>query len=249
MVHCAIVHNRQLVACGPQPLAGRPQHIYVSRVYVAGARRGQGLARALMARLLSDDIARGARWSVLTTSRMGERLYAERGRRRQRRGRRWMTDHVTLRPIADGDLPILFDQQRAQAAVWMAAFTDKDPSDWEAFRAHETKVLADPNVTNRTILADVQVASSIACHAWCGEPEVIYGLGQEFWSRDIATRALALCLAEVPARSIHVCIVKNNVVFQRVLERNGFSIYGEDRGLAEGRGAEVEEWLLVRHAQ
>lgn len=65
-----------------------------------------------------------------------------------------MTDHVTLRPIADGDLPILFEQQRAPVAVWMAAFTAKDPSDWAAFRAHWAKVLADPSVTNRIILVD-----------------------------------------------------------------------------------------------
>lgn len=48
---------------------------------LAEAQRGQGLARALMARLLADDIARGARWSVLTASRMGERLYAGLGYR------------------------------------------------------------------------------------------------------------------------------------------------------------------------
>lgn len=160
-----------------------------------------------------------------------------------------MTDHVTLRPIADGDLPILFEQQRASAAVWMAAFTAKDPSDWAAFSAHWAKVLGDPTVTNRIILVDGQVAGAIACHAWFGEPEVSYGLGQEFWGRGIATRALALFLAEVPIRPIHARIVKDNVASQCVLERNGFTVYGEDRGFAEGRGAEVEEWLLVRHAQ
>lgn len=32
----------------------------------------------------------------------------------------------------------------------------------------------------------------------------------------------------------------------RVLEHNGSTISGDDRGVADGRGAEVEEWLLVR---
>lgn len=160
-----------------------------------------------------------------------------------------MTDHITLRPIADGDLPILFEQQRAPAAIWMAAFTAKDPSDWEAFSAHWAKVLADPAVTNRIILVDGQVAGSIACHTWFGEPEVSYGLGQAFWGRGIATRALALFLAEVPTRPLHARVVKDNIASRRVLERNGFTVSGEDRGFAEGRGAEVEEWLLVRHAR
>jgi hypothetical protein len=68
-----------------------------------------------------------------------------------------------LKPLAD--LPILFAQQREPAAVWMAAFTAKDPSDWAAFSAHWAKVLAAPTVTNRIILVDGHVAGSIACHA------------------------------------------------------------------------------------
>lgn len=78
MAHYAIVRDGQLVARG-RNLWLDAQHSYVSRVYVAEAWRGQGLARALMARLLSDDIARGARWSVLTASRVGERLYTRLG--------------------------------------------------------------------------------------------------------------------------------------------------------------------------
>jgi RimJ/RimL family protein N-acetyltransferase len=159
-----------------------------------------------------------------------------------------MTNHITLRSIIAEDLPILFEQQREPAAVWMAAFTVKDPSDWDAFNAHWAKVLADPTVTNRIILVDGQVAGSIACHAWFGAPEVSYWLGQAFWGRGIATQALALFLAEVPIRPIHARVVKDNVASLRVLERNGFTISGDDRGFAEGRGAEVEEWLLVRHS-
>jgi RimJ/RimL family protein N-acetyltransferase len=159
-----------------------------------------------------------------------------------------MTEHVTLRAITDADLPILFEQQRAPEAIWMAAFTAKDPSDWEAFRAHWAKVLADPTVTNRIILADGQVAGSISCHAWFGAPEVSYGLGKAFWGRGIATQALALFLDVVTTRPLHARVVKDNLASRRVLERNGFVICGEDRGFAAGRGAEVEEWLLTRAA-
>lgn len=80
MAHYAIVRDGQLAARG-RNLWLDAQHSYVSRVYVAEAWRGQGLARALMARLLADDITRGARCSVLTASRMGERLYTGLGYR------------------------------------------------------------------------------------------------------------------------------------------------------------------------
>jgi GNAT superfamily N-acetyltransferase len=78
MAHYAIVRNEQLMARG-RNLWLDAQHSYVSRVHVAEAQRGHGLARALMARLLADDIARGARWSVLTASHMGAPLYARLG--------------------------------------------------------------------------------------------------------------------------------------------------------------------------
>ena len=54
---------------------------FVSRIYTAEPYRRRGLARALMLRVLADDRARGARWSVLTASVMGESLYAALGYR------------------------------------------------------------------------------------------------------------------------------------------------------------------------
>lgn len=102
-------------------------------------------------------------------------------------------------------------------------------------------------------------SSAVAAHGWCRSgncdnkrkrtaEEVSYGLGKTFWGRGIATQALALFLAEVSIRPIHARVAKDNAASLRVLERNGFTISGEDRGFAEGRGAEIEEWLLVRQA-
>lgn len=78
MAHYTIVREGRLLARG-RNLQLDANHSYVSRVYTAETHRGQGLARALMLRLLADDRARGARWSVLTASRMGELLYARLG--------------------------------------------------------------------------------------------------------------------------------------------------------------------------
>jgi GNAT superfamily N-acetyltransferase len=80
MAHYAIVRDGRLLARG-RNFHLDAAHSYVSRVYTAGTHRGQGLAWALMARLLADDRASGARWSVLTASRMGEPLYARLGYR------------------------------------------------------------------------------------------------------------------------------------------------------------------------
>jgi GNAT superfamily N-acetyltransferase len=80
MAHYAIVRGGRLLARGRNMQLDQG-HSYVSRVYTAETHRGQGLARALMARLLADERARGARWSVLTASRMGEPLYRRLGYR------------------------------------------------------------------------------------------------------------------------------------------------------------------------
>jgi GNAT superfamily N-acetyltransferase len=80
MAHYAIVRDGRLLARG-RNFHLDAAHSYVSRVYTAEIHRGQGLARALMARLLADDRTSGARWSVLTASRMGEPLYARLGYR------------------------------------------------------------------------------------------------------------------------------------------------------------------------
>jgi GNAT superfamily N-acetyltransferase len=80
MAHYAILRDGQPVARG-RSFRLDAAHSYISRVYTAETHRGQGLARALMARIRADDIARGARWSVLTASGMGERLYLSLGYR------------------------------------------------------------------------------------------------------------------------------------------------------------------------
>lgn len=70
-----------LIADGRPAARGRCQqldraHGYVSRVYTAEAYRRRGLGRALMRRILADEHARGARWSVLSASAQGVGLYA-----------------------------------------------------------------------------------------------------------------------------------------------------------------------------
>ncbi len=80
MAHYTIVQHGTLVARG-RNLHLDAAYSYVSRVFVATAQRGNGLAHALMARLLADDCARGAVWSVLTATAMGHRLYDRLGYR------------------------------------------------------------------------------------------------------------------------------------------------------------------------
>lgn len=156
-----------------------------------------------------------------------------------------MTTEISLREMTERDLPILFEQQRDPVAVHMAAFTAKDPNDWQAFLAHWTTVRADPANINRAIIVDGAVAGSVVSYLMFGERDVGYGLGREFWGRGIATAALRAFLEVVRERPLHARAVKENVASLRVLEKCGFAITGEDKGYANGRGAEVEEYILT----
>ena len=151
---------------------------------------------------------------------------------------------IQLREIKEDDLPILFEQQLDPEANHMAAFTAKDPADREAFMQHWAKVMADERIPIRTILYERQIAGSILHHSWFGEPEISYWIGKEFWGMGIATQALKLFLKEQTIRPLFARVVKDNTASIRVLEKCGFEVAGEDKGFANARGTEVEEFVF-----
>jgi RimJ/RimL family protein N-acetyltransferase len=155
-----------------------------------------------------------------------------------------MAGDVLLREVLPDDLAILFEFDRDPEARWMAAFAADDPDDRAAFMAHWARVLADDTITKRAIIHDGQVAGSIVCFLRSGTPEVGYWLGKPFWGRGVATRALALLLRQITRRPVYARVVKDNASSLRVLQKCGFAIHGEDRGYANARHAEVEEYIL-----
>ena len=152
---------------------------------------------------------------------------------------------VLLRDVTTSDLPIFFDHQRDPEANWMAAFTSKDPANWDAFMVHWTKILADETTTIQTILFDGQVAGSVFCYIDEDEqPEVSYWIGKPYWGKGIATRALSAFLEHLRTRPLYARAAKDNIGSLRVLEKCGFTRIGEGRGFSKARGVEVEEFLL-----
>ena len=47
-----------------------------------------------------------------------------------------MANELFLRNVVNDDLPLFFEYQLDPEASYMAAFTAKDPTNQEAFRAH-----------------------------------------------------------------------------------------------------------------
>ncbi|MDG9700998.1 GNAT family N-acetyltransferase [Streptomyces sp. DH37] len=155
---------------------------------------------------------------------------------------------VVLRETVPADLPSLFRFQLDPEANRMAAFTVADPSDRAAFDARWERILGDPAVVKRTVLADGEVAGSVMVYAPRDEPgrrEVTYWIAREHWGRGIAGRALAALLAEHPHRPLYARAAKDNHGSLRVLDKCGFVRCGEGGGHAAARGERVEEYVLV----
>lgn len=156
-----------------------------------------------------------------------------------------MVGEFSLRDVLQADLPVFFAHQLDPEAQAMAAFTARDPTDRRAFMVHWQRILADPSTANRTIVVDGQVAGSVGSFEEAGHREVTYWLGRSYWGKGLATRALAEFLAHAdPTRPMYARAAKDNAASLRVLEKCGFRIVGEDKGFANARGREVEEFLL-----
>lgn len=156
-----------------------------------------------------------------------------------------LASKVALREVRAEDLPLFFEFQLDPEANQMAAFTAKDPADRQAFMAHWTRILGDETNIIRTILFEEQVVGSVSSYEEsAGHPEVTYWLGKPYWGQGIATAALRAFLALVTVRPIYARAAKDHHASLRVLEKCGFIIVGEDRGFANARRQEIEEWLL-----
>ncbi|ONI86685.1 GNAT family N-acetyltransferase [Saccharothrix sp. ALI-22-I] len=151
---------------------------------------------------------------------------------------------VELREVTAADVLLFFEHQRDPEAVWMAAFTPPDPTDRAAFLVRWARILADDQVVARTVVFDGEVVGHVLRSSQFGEPEVSYWIDPARWGEGLATAALALFLESEPLRPLYARAAVDNVGSLRVLAKCGFVAVGEDVGFAEGRGEDVEEFIL-----
>lgn len=155
------------------------------------------------------------------------------------------THDLLLRDVVEDDLPQFFDFQLDPQANHMAAFIARDPTDRDAFTAHWKKIMAAPELIQKTIVCDGQVVGNIGSYEESGKPEVTYWIGPAYWGQGIATRALKIFLEKInTVRPIYARVAKDNLGSRRVLEKCGFMIVSESKGYAKARGEEIEDLLL-----
>jgi RimJ/RimL family protein N-acetyltransferase len=87
------------------------------------------------------------------------------------------------------------------------------------------------------------IAGSIAKFEIEGEAEITYWIDKKFWGRGIATKALRYLLTIENARPIYGRVAFDNFGSQKVLEKCGFVKIGSDKGFANARQEEIEEFI------
>jgi ribosomal-protein-alanine N-acetyltransferase len=141
------------------------------------------------------------------------------------------------------DLELFFTFQLDDEANYLAAFTSKDPTDKAAYLQKYTKFLNDPTINMQTIMMKDIIAGSIAKFEIEGEAEITYWIDKKFWGEGLATAALKAFLKDEKTRPISGRTAFDNFRSQKVLEKCNFIKTGTDKGFANARQAEIEEFI------
>lgn len=150
---------------------------------------------------------------------------------------------IKLRLTKSTDLEQLFLFQLDEEAGYLAAFMPKDHTDKVAYLKKMTGFLNDTNINMRTILVDGSIAGSVAKFVMEGDAGITYWIDKKFWGQGIASNALTDFLKIESTRPIFGRVAFDNFGSQRVLEKCGFVKIGTDRGFANARQAEIEEYI------
>lgn len=151
--------------------------------------------------------------------------------------------NFTLRPPIESDLDVFFANQLDEEANFMAAFTPENRQDKEAYFVKWKRLWKDESVHFKTIASGETVLGLVSKFVMHGDNELTYAIGKEFWGNGIASRALQEFLLLELARPIYGRVAFDNIASARVLEKAGFVKIGKDKGFANARGMEIEEFI------
>ena len=131
---------------------------------------------------------------------------------------------IGLRAVRASDLADFFEHQTEPAANALAASPARTRDE---FYAHWEDAMTDPETRLRTIVFQGRIAGNIVSWRTTHERCVGYWLGQAFWGKGIATRALRALCAEIAERPLFAYAARHNPGSLRVLEKCGFVIVGK----------------------
>jgi len=152
------------------------------------------------------------------------------------------SEPLHLRDAGDDDYAVLFAYLQDAPSRHLAAFGTLDGT-VEDFAARSRRGQASGYVF-KVIVEGSRVVGYVGRFSRDGKPEVTYWVARDRWSHGIATRALALLIAETSERPLHASAASDNVGSLRVLAKCGFVVTRTEQAFADGRGQDVTEVFL-----
>jgi ribosomal-protein-alanine N-acetyltransferase len=152
-------------------------------------------------------------------------------------------NNITLTETEKDHLTVFFQFQLNKEASYLAAFTSKDSTDKTAYIEKHAKFLTDPTINMRTIKVNNEIVGSVAKFVMENVAEITYWIDRKFWGQGVATAALKGFLQIEKIRPIYGRVAFDNYGSQKVLEKCGFVKIGNDKGFANARQAEIEEYI------
>lgn len=150
---------------------------------------------------------------------------------------------IVLKKTEVSDLETLFQIQLDEEGGYLAAFTAKDHDNKAAYINKYTSFLENPTINNQTIWFENTIVGSVAKFIMDDKTEVTYWIDRKYWGKGIATKALKEMLKMIAVRPIYGRVAFDNLGSQKVLENCGFVKIGTDRGFANFRQEEIEEFI------
>ena len=144
------------------------------------------------------------------------------------------------------DLPALYQFQLDKEANHLAAFTATNQNTEADYIRKFTPFLSNPTINMFTIRINNAIVGSIAKFVMDDEAELTYWIDRKFWGKGVATTALKEFLKIEQTRPIRGRVAFDNYGSQKVLEKCGFVKIGTDKGFANARQAEIEEYIYKR---
>jgi RimJ/RimL family protein N-acetyltransferase len=151
--------------------------------------------------------------------------------------------NIQLTKTEKDDLHVLFQFQLNKEANYLAAFTAKDMNDEIAYIEKYTKFLTDPSINMKTLRVGNEIVGSIAKYVMENDAEITYWIDRKFWGQGIATSALKEFLTIEQTRPIYGRAAFDNYGSHKVLEKCRFIKIGMDKGFANARQTEIEEYI------
>jgi RimJ/RimL family protein N-acetyltransferase len=151
--------------------------------------------------------------------------------------------NISLRNPTKEDLNLFFDFQADNEALFMSAFTSKDPFDRDAYLKKWERLMTLDSVNIQAIVVDNEIVGCVVKFVMGGDSDITYALNKKHWGKGITSEAASQFLKIEKSRPLYGRTAFDNFASQKILEKNGFLRIGDNIEYANARGENIKEYI------